>query len=71
MGSVLEGGAFRVEEGEGVLNKTLKTKTIFLNTIVITLKRVSEGFRGFQKVSRFRGLQVSGGSGDGLPLFSF
>lgn len=32
MGSVLEGGAFCVEEGEGVLKNTLKTKTTFLNT---------------------------------------
>ena len=48
MGSVLEGWAFRVEEGERVLNKTQKIKTVFLNTIVITLKRVSEGFKRFQ-----------------------
>ena len=48
MGSFLEGWAFRVEEGERVLNKTQKIKTVFLNTIVITLKRVSEGFKRFQ-----------------------
>ena len=54
MGSFLEGGAFRVEEGERVLNKTQKIKTIFLNTIVITLKRVSEGFKRFQDSAGFR-----------------
>ena len=40
MGSVLEGWAFRMEEGEGVLNKTLKTKTTFSNT---DNKEASEG----------------------------
>lgn len=32
MGSFLENRSFRVEEGEGILNKTLKTKTTFSNT---------------------------------------
>lgn len=41
MGSVLEGWAFRMEEGERVLNITLKAKT--------TIK-VSGGFRGFKEV---------------------
>lgn len=54
MGSFLEGWAFRVEEGERVLNKTQKIKTVFLNTIVITLKRVSEGFKRFQDLEGFR-----------------
>ena len=31
VGSFLENRAFRMEEGEGVLNKTLKTKTTFSN----------------------------------------
>ena len=32
MGSFLENRTFRVEEGEGVLNNTLKIKTTFSNT---------------------------------------
>ena len=47
MGSFLESGAFCVEEGEGILNKTLKTMKHYKG--LRRFQRVSEGLRRFQR----------------------